>query len=125
MLKKIARALGEKSFNRKARRWLTEKYGDVFTWRAALRLEGAADEHIFSAMAKDMSVVCEVKYFAPDCAELTEEERVQLAVAAFGMAAFPAATEKLLIVPKLKSGAVRDWRAAAGEAPVSVTLTEL
>ncbi len=125
MLGKIGRSLRERRFKRAARQWLTAKYGDVFTWRAALRLEGASDEHVFSAMARDMSAVCEAVYLEPDCTELTDGQRAQLEEAAFCMAVFPAGTDKLLIVPELKNGAVREWYADARDRLGKVTLTEL
>lgn len=100
MLKDIGRKLREWRFKRAARRYLREKYGDIFTWRAAFRLDGACEAHIFSAAARDMSVVCELEYLETQDGRLTEEQCAAVTEAAFCLTVFPAMTEKLLIVPE-------------------------
>ena len=106
MLKDMGRKLREWRFKRAARRYLREKYGDIFTWRASLRLDGACEAHIFSAAARDMSVVCELEYLEAQDGRLTEEQGAAVTEAAFCLTVFPAMTEKLLIVPERARAAV-------------------
>ena len=106
MLKDMGQKLRKWRFKRAARRYLREKYGDIFTWRAALRLDGDCEVHIFSAAAKDMSVVCELEYLETHDGRLTEEQGADITEAAFCLSVFPAMTEKLLIVPERAKPAV-------------------
>ncbi|MBE6883524.1 MAG: hypothetical protein E7487_02845 [Ruminococcaceae bacterium] len=117
----IFEALAERRFRKRAKEYLTEHYGDIFSWQAVLEIGEQSAAHMFSAAAGDMTVVCQAYYIKRKKGSYPEEMLKELRETAFCLAFMPAKAKKLIVIPKQEEDACSALRKAA-EIPESVEL---